>query len=84
MSVDPQFLAVGMEVVGTDGELAGTVKVIHETSFHLDRPFARDVLVPLDAIQAIMGASGTHAGNPRVILTIRADSIGEIDWPHPS
>jgi hypothetical protein len=84
MSVDPQYLKIGMEVVGDDGELAGTVKEIHADSFHLDRPLARDVLVPLDAIQAIMGASGTHAGNPRVILTIRADSIGDMDWPHPS
>jgi hypothetical protein len=83
MSVDPQYLKVGMEVVGSDGELAGTVKEVHASDFHLDRPLARDVLVPLAAIQAIMDASGTHAGNPRVILTIRADSIGDQDWPHP-
>ena len=83
MSVDPQYLKVGMEVVGSDGELAGTVKEVHASDFHLDRPMARDVLVPLEAIQAIMDASGTHAGNPHVILTIRADSIGDMDWPHP-
>ena len=84
MSVDPQYLKVGMEVVGSDGELAGTVKEVHATDFHLDRPLARDVLVPLDAIHAIVGATGTAAGNPRVILTIRADSVGDTDWPHPS
>lgn len=83
MSVDPQYLKVGMEVVGDDGELAGTVKEVHESGFHLDRPLARDVLVPLEAIQAIVDASGTHAGNPRVVLTIRADSIGDMNWPHP-
>ena len=83
MSVDPRHLKVGMEVVGHDGELAGTVKEVHATDFHLDRPMARDVLVPLEAIQAIVDASGTHAGNARVILTIRADSIGEQNWPHP-
>jgi len=83
MSVDPQYLKVGMEVVGTDGELAGTVKEVHTSDFHLARPWARDVLVPLAAIQAIVDASGTHAGNPRVLLTIRADSIGAQDWPHP-
>ena len=84
MSVDPQYLKVGMEVVGDDGELAGTVKEVHASDFHLDRPMARDVLVPLEAIQAIVDASGTEAGNPRVILTIRADSVGDMDWPHPS
>ena len=84
MSVDPQHLQIGMEVVGTDGELAGTVKAVHETSFHLDRPLARDVLVPIDAVQAIVNATATEAGNPRAILTIRADSIGDAGWPHPS
>jgi hypothetical protein len=83
MSVDPRYLKVGMEVVGSDGELAGEVKAVHADAFHLDRPLARDVLVPLDAIQAIVDASGTEAGNPRVILTIRADSIGDTGWPHP-
>ena len=83
MTVDPQYIKVGMEVVGDDGELAGTVKAVHADSFHLDRPLARDVLVPLDAIQAIVDASGTHAGNPRVVLTIRADSVGDAGWLHP-
>ena len=83
MSVDPQYLKVGMEVVGSDGELAGTVKEVHTSDFHLDRPMARDVLVPLAAIQGIMDASGTHAGNPRVVLVIRADSISLNNWPHP-
>lgn len=83
MSVDPRHLKVGMEVVGSDGELAGTVKEVHASDFHLDRPLARDVLVPLDAIQAIVDATGTEAGNPRVILTIRADSVGDTGWPHP-
>jgi hypothetical protein len=83
MSVDPQYLKVGMEVVGHDGELAGTVKEVHTSDFHLDRPLARDVLVPIQAIQAIVNATGTEAGNPRVILTIRADSVDDQDWPHP-
>jgi hypothetical protein len=83
MSVDPAHIRVGMEVVGDDGELAGTVKAVHATDFHLDRPFARDVLVPLDAVQAIVDATGTEVGNPRIILTLRADSIGDAGWPHP-
>jgi hypothetical protein len=83
MNVDPQYLKVGMEVVGSDGALAGTVKAVAADAFHLNRPLARDVMVPLDFIQAIVDASGTQAGNPRVILTIRAESIGDTDWPHP-
>ena len=83
MSVDPQYLKVGMEVVGSDGDLAGTIKEIHASEFHLDRPMSRDVLVPFEAIQASVDASGTHAGNPRVVLVIRADSVGIQNWPHP-
>jgi hypothetical protein len=83
MSVDPAQLQVGMEVVGRDGELAGTVKAVYETEFHLDRPLARDVMVPLEAIQAIVNATATEAGNPRVLLTVRADSVGELGWPNP-
>ena len=83
MSVDPQYLTVGMDVVGSDGEFAGTVKNVGAADFHLDRPMARDVLVPLDAIQAIVGETGTEAGHLRVILTIRAGSIDDTGWPHP-
>ena len=84
MTVDPRYLTVGMEVVGIDGELAGTVKDVYASDFHLDRPFARDVLVPLEAIQAIVDATGSEAGIARVILTIRAGSVGEMDWPQPN
>lgn len=83
MNVDPQFIRVGMDVVGRDGELAGTVKSVGPTSFHLDRPLARDILVPLEAIQAIVDATASDSINPRVVLTIRGDSVGEMGWPHP-
>jgi hypothetical protein len=83
MTIDPGQLQVGMEVVGRDGELAGTVKAVYATEFHLDRPLARDVMVPIEAIQAIVNATATEAGNPRVLLTVRADSVGELGWPNP-
>ncbi len=73
-----------MEVVGSDGEEAGTVKAVHATDFHLDRPFARDVLVPFEAVQAIVDATASDSVNPHVVLTIRADSVGDTGWPHPS
>jgi hypothetical protein len=84
MSIDPRHLKVGMDVVGSDGELAGTVKAVHAADFHLDRPLARDVLVPLDAIQAIVDATASDSVDPHVVLTIRADSIGDTGWPNPS
>jgi hypothetical protein len=49
----------------------------------VDRPLARDVYVPLEAIQAIIDTSGTSAYDSHVVLTIRADSVGDTGWPHP-
>jgi len=84
MSVDPQFIQVGMEVVGSDGELAGTVKDVRTTDFLLDRPLARDVYVPLAAVQAIVDATASDSVNPHVVLAVRTDSVGDQHWPHPS
>ena len=64
MSVDPQYILVGMNVVGSDGEQVGTVKEVGATEILVDRPLARDVYVPLEAIQAIMDAIGLARGGP--------------------
>jgi hypothetical protein len=83
MSVDPQHIQVGMGVRGIDGEDVGRVKEIRATDILVDRPLARDVYVPLEAIQAIIDASASSAYYPHVVLTIRADSVGDMGWPHP-
>jgi len=83
MSIDPRHIQVGMQVVGSDGEEIGWVKQIRATDILVDRMLARDVYVPLEAIQAIMDTSATSAYNPHVILTIRADSVNDTGWPHP-
>jgi len=83
MSVDPQYIQVGMRVVGSDGEEIGKVKEVHPTELLVDRPLARDVYVPLDAIQAIVDTSASHAYDAHVVLTIRADSVGDTGWRHP-
>jgi hypothetical protein len=83
MSVDPQHVRVGMEVVGFDGEVVGTVKEVRDADFLVDRPLARDVYVPIEAVQAIVDATASDSVNPRVILTIRAGSVGDQRWPHP-
>jgi hypothetical protein len=84
MSVDPQYIQVGMDVVGSDGEPAGTIKEVRSADFLLNRPLARDVYVPLEAVHAIVSASASHGVNPHIVLVIRADSIGIQDWPRPS
>jgi hypothetical protein len=83
MSVDPQYIQVGMDVVGVDGEEVGRVKEVRATDILVDRPLARDIYVPLEAIQAIADTSASSAYHLHVVLTIRADSVGDMGWPHP-
>ena len=83
MSVDPEQIRPGMEVVGVDGELVGTVKVVRSTDVLVDRPLARDVYVPVGAIQAVVDATATEAGLPRLILTVTAGRVGDMGWSRP-
>ena len=64
-----------MDVVGSDGETVGTVKAVHGTDFHLDRPVARDVFVPFSAVQTVDGE--------RVMLRVRANEVDDQNWPAP-
>jgi len=84
MSVDPQHIQVGMRVRGIDGEDVGWVKEIRTSDILVDRPLARDVYVPLEAIQMIVDTTASSAYDPHVVLTIRADSVGDTGWPHPN
>jgi len=83
MSVDPQYIKVGMRVRGIDCEDIGWVKEIRETDILVDRMLARDVYVPLEAIQAIVDASASTAYYPHVVLTIPEHRVGDMGWPHP-
>lgn len=78
MSVDPRQIKVGMDVVGFDGEPVGTVKEVRGSDILVNRLLARDVYVPLDAVQAIMDATASDSVQTRVILTVRADSVGDL------
>ena len=82
MSVDPQQVHVGMQVFGDDGEIVGTVKSVSTADFVLNRPWARDLIVPLEAIRAIVDTSATHAVNAHVVLIMRAHSIDAQGWDH--
>jgi hypothetical protein len=83
MSVDPQQIKVGMEVFGDDGELVGTVKSVSGSTFELNRPWARDLVVPVEAVRAIIDDVATHAVHPHILLVMRAQSIDAQGWPHP-
>ena len=64
----------GMQIVGSDGVSVGKVKEIREHDFLADRPMARDVYIPFDAV--------ARADN-QVILNIRADEVSSQNWPAP-
>ena len=83
MSIDPRHIRVGMDVVGIDGERVGILKAVRSMDILVDRPLERDVYVPLEAVQAIVDATASDSVDPRVILTIRSDSVDGQHWPRP-
>lgn len=83
MSVDPALIRVGMGVVDFDGEPIGTVKEVHPDAVLVDRPLARDVYVPLDAVQAILDATATDSVDPRVVIGVAAERVGKMGWRTP-
>jgi hypothetical protein len=64
-----------MDVAGSDGAPVGTVKAVHGTDFHVDRPKERDVFVPFSAVKTVDGE--------RVLLSVRATEVDEQHWPTP-
>ncbi|MCC7368934.1 MAG: alpha/beta hydrolase fold domain-containing protein [Chloroflexi bacterium] len=68
-------MTVGMEVFGADGERVGQVKEIRDTDFLVDRPMARDIYVPFDAVSQT---------GPDIRLSVTAHDVGERDWPRSS
>jgi uncharacterized protein (TIGR02271 family) len=70
------MLAQDMEVVGSDGESVGRVKEVREGDFLVDRPSARDVYVPMDAV--------TEVANDRVTLNVQGHEVDDMGWPRPS
>ena len=64
-----------MDVVGSDGANIGTVKSVHGTDFHVDRPMGRDLFIPFSAVQTVDGE--------RVMLSVRASEVDEQHWPAP-
>jgi len=64
-----------MDVVGSDGAPVGTVKSVHGTDFHVDRPKGRDLFVPFSAVRTVDGE--------RIMLSVRATEVDDQHWPTP-
>lgn len=69
------LVSIGMDVISADDQQVGEVKEVRATDFLVDRPMARDIYVPFDAVAQV---------GPDVRLTVTAHEVGERDWPRPS
>jgi hypothetical protein len=67
--------APGAHVFDAFGEPAGRVKSVRENHFLLDRPLARDVFVPLEAIR--------WPGRMTLRISVPNAHIGAIGWERP-
>ncbi len=65
----------GMEVTGSQGGHIGRVEEVQANQLLVDRDNARDVYVPLDAIQKV--------NNDTVQLTVKADEVDSQGWHNP-
>lgn len=76
-------IEVGMEVTSLDGERLGTVKEVAAGEFLIDRPLARDLWVPFDAVLATQDYTGNVRGPvqpPSVVLNVSAAHVDSQDW----
>jgi hypothetical protein len=72
---DKGEIHLGMNVMGSDGKQAGTVKEIRNNDFLLDRSMDRDVYVPFRAIQSVQ--------NDQIQMNVAADDVDNQNWPQP-
>lgn len=68
-------LAMGMDVLGSDGTNIGMVKTVRDNDFLVDRPLARDIYVPFSACQSVE--------NNQVRINVSPDQIDQQGWPSP-
>lgn len=64
-----------MRVVGADGGEIGRVKDLAGDQVLVDRPWRRDLFVPLEACRVVDG--------DRVVLNVAADQVGDTGWSSP-
>ena len=63
-----------MEVIGKNGKIIGRVKEIRASDFLVDREMARDVYVPMDALDSVGAAA---------MLKYNDDEIDSQEWEKP-
>lgn len=68
-------LAVGMVVLGSDGQLIGAVKAITPSTLLIDRPWRRDLYAPFAAVRALR--------HRQVVLALSATTVDRMGWPRP-
>jgi hypothetical protein len=79
-------IKVGMDVVGIDGERIGKVKEVRQRDFLIDRPVARDLWVPFNAVMEAGEQGGAFRRGPtqssEVMLSISAAHVDSQGWEH--
>jgi hypothetical protein len=65
-------ISQGMPVVGADTKEIGQVKDVRRSDFLVDRPLARDVYVPMDAVQRV--------SNDEVVLSVASEDVDQMGW----
>jgi hypothetical protein len=76
---------VGMEVTSIDGERIGRVKDVREQEFLIDRPMARDLWVPFEAVLATEDYTSNYRGPvqpTQVVLSVSAAHVDRQGWRH--
>jgi ferritin-like metal-binding protein YciE len=65
----------GMAVFGSYAGSVGQVKEVRSTDFLVNRPAKRDVYVPVDAIEEMIGDT--------IVLKVKADDVDSMGWEKP-
>ena len=81
----PSQVKVGMDVKTIDGQRIGRVKEVRGGEFLVDRPMARDLWVPFDAVLATEDYSGNYRGPVQptdVVLSVSAAHVDRQGWRH--
>ncbi|HEY3062952.1 MAG TPA: hypothetical protein VGL99_28600 [Chloroflexota bacterium] len=75
-------IAIGMDVIGVDGENIGNVKEVRPNDFLLARPRARDLYVPYQFILSVPDRGEKPVRPTEVVLTVSAASLDHQGWQH--
>jgi hypothetical protein len=81
----PTQVQVGMDVKSIDGERVGRVKEVRGREFLVDRPLARDLWVPFEAVLATEDYGGNYRGPVQptdVVLSVSAAHVDSQGWRH--